>query len=67
MISREPVPTTLEASAFTVSDWVLSRVTEGRYFGEGCGEGGEKEEEQWKTDRKRGPEKSSKHEMSVYQ
>lgn len=42
MISRQPVPTTLEAPAFTVSDWVLSRVTEGRYFGEGCGAGGEK-------------------------
>lgn len=36
-------------------------------FGKGCGGGGEKEEEQWKTDRKRGPEESSKHGMSVYQ
>lgn len=26
-----------------------------------------RKEEQWKTDRKRGPEKSSKHEMSMYQ
>lgn len=36
-------------------------------FGKGCGGGGEKEEEQLKIDRKRGPEKSSKHEMSMYQ
>lgn len=36
-------------------------------FGKRCGGGGGKEEEQRKTDRKKGPEKSSKHEMSEYQ
>lgn len=48
-------------------EWGLIRVTEGRCFGKGCGGGGEKGEEQWKTGRKRGSEGSSKHEMSGYQ
>lgn len=34
---------------------------------EGCSGGGEEEEEQWKTEGKTGPEKRSKHVMSVYQ